>query len=184
MKKQTALTALFLAFSLAAQAQLFFTRDAKVQFNSDTPLEKIEAVNKSGTAVFDTKTGQMEWKVLIKSFLFERALMQEHFNENYMESNRYPSATFKGTLLRLADMDYKTGAVNKVRAKGTLTIHGVSKEIEVPGTITVGEGTLRFQSSFSLSPADFNIDIPGVVRDKIAKGIAVKVDATLSPMNK
>ncbi|MBK6933273.1 MAG: YceI family protein [Saprospirales bacterium] len=184
MQKRTILAAFLLAFGLTAQAQRFFTRDAKVQFNSETPLEKIEAVNKSGTAVFDAKTGQMEWKVLIKSFLFERALMQEHFNENYMESNRYPSATFKGALMQPADMDYKIPSVNKVRVKGALTIHGVSKDIEVPGTITIGESTLTFQSTFTLSPADFGIDIPGVVRDKIAKTIVVKVNATLSPMNK
>ncbi|MBL7866342.1 MAG: YceI family protein, partial [Cyclobacteriaceae bacterium] len=133
-----------LVFSLAstANAQRLFTRDAKIQFTSDTPMEKIEGVNKSGTAVLDTETGRMEWKVLIKNFIFEKALMQEHFNENYMESSTYPNATFKGALVSLSAVNFSKDGTYKVSVKGTMTIHGVSKEITVPGTITVKNGTV------------------------------------------
>ena len=182
MKKLFLLALLFFAFGTAVQAQRFFTRDAKIQFNSDTPMEKIEGVNKSGTAVIDTKTGRMEWKVLVKNFLFEKALMQEHFNENYMESSKFPNATFKGSIADLSAVNFGKDGAYKVTVKGTMTIHGVSKEIEVPGTITVKNGTLLISSNFSVACADYGIQIPSVVRDNIAKEIAVIIDATLSPM--
>lgn len=182
MKKLILLALFALSLGYTVQAQRFFTRDAKVQFNSDTPMEKIEGVNKSGTAVIDTKTGRMEWKVLSKNFLFEKALMQEHFNENYMESSKYPNATFKGDIVDLAAVNFAKDGAYKVRVKGTMTIHGVSKEIEVPGTITVKNGNLEVSSSFSVACADYDIAIPSVVRDSIAKEIAVSVEATLNPM--
>lgn len=182
MKKFILFSAAFLAFAAPAFAQKFFTRDAKIQFNSDAPMEKIEAVNKSGTAVVDVQTGKMEWKVLIKNFIFEKALMQEHFNENYMESSKFPSATFKGAITDLSSVNFgKDGSYN-VKAKGTMEIHGVKKEVEVPGTITVKGSAVSVKSNFIASVADYNIDIPGVVRDKIAKEINVTVDAALNPM--
>lgn len=182
MKKRILLGLLYCALALSTSAQRYFTRDAKVQFNSDAPMEKIEAVNKSGTAVIDTKTGKMEWKVLIKGFLFEKALMQEHFNENYMESGKYPNAIFKGELTDLSGVHFDKDGTYKVKAKGTIEIHGVKKDIEVPGTIIVSGGSVRINANFILACADFNIQIPGVVRDKIAKEVAIKIDAALNPM--
>ena len=173
---------LFCALAAPASAQRFFTRDAKIQFNSDAPMEKIEAINKSGTAVIDTKTGKMEWKVLIKGFLFEKALMQEHFNENYLESGKYPNAIFKGEISNLGDVHFDKDGTYKVKTKGTLEIHGVKKDIEVPGVITVSGGSVKISANFLIACADFNIQIPGVVRDKIAKEVAVKIDAALNPM--
>lgn len=182
MKKFILLCAALGTLTVPAIAQKFFTRDARVQFNSDTPMEKIEAVNKSGTAVMDIQTGKMEWKVLIKNFIFEKALMQEHFNENYMESSKIPSATFKGAVSDLSSVNFGKDGTYKVKAKGTMEIHGVKKEVEIPGTITVKGGSLNIKSNFTAAVADYNIDIPGVVRDKIAKEINVTVDATLNPM--
>lgn len=182
MKNLILLSAALWMLALPASAQKFFTRDAKVQFNSDAPMEKIEAVNKSGTAILDTKTGKMEWKVLIKNFIFEKALMQEHFNENYMESSKFPNATFKGELSDLNNVNFDKDGTYKVKAKGTMEIHGVKKEIEIPGSVTVGGGSVTVKSDFLLACADYNIQIPGVVRDKIAKEIKVAVNAVLSPM--
>ena len=182
MKKVLFFVLFALAFGTTVQAQRFFTRDAKVQFNSDTPMEKIEGVNKSGTAVIDTQTGRMEWKVLIKNFIFEKALMQEHFNENYMESTKFSDAKFKGSIADLDAINFSKDGVNKVVAKGTMTIHGVSKAVEVPGTITVKNGTLSISSNFTVACADYDIQIPNVVHDNIAKEIAVAIEATLNPM--
>lgn len=182
MKKLWLLAAVSLVCATATFAQRYFTRDAKIQFNSDTPMEKIEAVNKSGTAVLDIANGRMEWKVLIKNFIFEKALMQEHFNENYMESTKFPNATFKGELVSPDAVNFTKDGTYKVKTKGTMMIHGVQKEIEVPGTITVSKGMVSIQSDFVLAVADYNIAIPSVVREKIAKEIAVAVTATLDPM--
>ncbi|TNE50717.1 MAG: YceI family protein [Bacteroidetes bacterium] len=184
MKNLILVTGLLLTLSQMASAQRYFTRDARVQFNSDTPVEKIEAINKSGTAVLDTETGRMEWKVLIKNFVFEKALMQEHFNENYMESTTYPNATFKGNIANVSKVNFAKGGSYAVTAKGKMTIHGVTKEIEVPGTIIVGDGTVKVHSDFKVACADYDISIPGVVREKIAQEIAVSVDATLDPMKR
>ena len=182
MKKLMLFSVLLWTLTAPASGQRFFTRDARVHFSSDAPVEKNEAINKSGTAVIDTKTGNMEWKVLIKNFIFEKALMQEHFNENYMESTKYPSSTFKGSLSDPTSVNFSKDGTYPVKAKGTLEIHGVKKEIEVPGSITVSGGTLKINSTFIIACADFNIQIPGVVRDKIAKEINVSVDATLNPL--
>ncbi|MCS7037335.1 MAG: YceI family protein [Saprospiraceae bacterium] len=177
----------FVAASLllsAVSAQKFMTRDARISFLSETPLEKIEAINKSGSAVLDTETGRMEWKVLIRGFIFEKKLMQEHFNENYMESHKYPNAIFKGEIVNIKDINLaKDGAYN-VRAKGKMTIHGVERDIEVPGKITVAGGKLNVASDFKVACADYNISIPSVVRDNIAKEIAVRVEATLTPIHR
>jgi polyisoprenoid-binding protein YceI len=184
MKKLLFVVAALLVLSSTAFAQKYFTRDARIQFSSDTPMEKIEAVNKSGTAVLDTKTGRMEWKVLIKNFLFEKALMQEHFNENYMESSKFPNATFKGEIANLGDVNFTKDGKYNVRAKGKMNIHGVERDVEIPGTLTVSGSAVKVSSNFSVAVADYGISVPAVVRDNIAKEIKVGVEATLNPMDK
>jgi polyisoprenoid-binding protein YceI len=167
--------------SQGLDAQIFVTRDAKIKFNSDTPMEKIEAVNKSGTCVLDTKTGKMEWKVLIKGFLFEKALMQEHFNENYMESSKFPNATFKGEITNLSEINFVQDGKYNAKVKGKMTIHGVERDVDATGTVKVSKGTVEMLSNLVLKCADYNIAIPAVVKDNIAKEINVAVSAVLQP---
>jgi hypothetical protein len=164
-------SALFL-LAQAGQAQKFFTRDARIQFSSETPMEKIEGINKSGTCVLDAATGKMEWKVLIKGFLFEKALMQEHFNENYMDSDKYPKAVFKGKLVE--KIDYTKNGTYDVSATGDLTIHGVTKPRTLKGKLTVAEGTISINSEFDVALVDHNIEVPKMVFVKIAQVIKVK----------
>ena len=90
----------------SADAQKYFTRSGKISFYSDTPMEKIEAKNGSATSVLDTESGKMEFAVLIKGFQFAKSLMQDHFNENYMESSKYPKALFKGEISNIDDVDF------------------------------------------------------------------------------
>lgn len=173
---------LFVAiFTLQSFAQeLYFTRDGLVTFFSSTPVEDIEAVNNKLTAVLNAENGQVEFSALIKSFEFEKALMQEHFNENYMESNEFPKATFKGEIVDFSAQDLSSK--EKVVVKGTMTIHGVSKEIEETGTIVQdGQGNYHIKATFKVNPEDYEIEIPNTVREKIAKEIDVTVDATLAP---
>ncbi len=181
MKILSALAALLLLAG-PLTAQRFFTRDAKVYFEATSPLEKIEATTKSGTCVLDTQTGKMEWKVLIKGFQMEKALMQEHFNENYLESSKFPNAQFKGTITNLNEVNFKQDGKYTTQVKGQLTIHGVTKEVEIPGTIKVNGGIITLFSAFNIAAADYGISIPSVVRDKIAKEIKVSVEALLQPM--
>ncbi len=178
---------LWVALGLLAtvgNAQKFMTRDARISFLSEAPLEKIEAINKSGSAVLDAATGRMEWKVLIKNFIFEKKLMQEHFNENYMESDKFPNATFKGEIVGMKELDLTKDGSHDVLAKGKMTIHGVERDIEVPGKITVSGSKLNVKANFKVACADYNISIPSVVRDNIAKEIAVFVEAQLAPLTR
>ena len=186
IKKQILLFAALFALASSLSAQKFFTRDGKVKFDAtaESSPEQIEALSNTGTCVLDAATGKMQWAVLIKNFQFEKALMQEHFNENYMESTKYPNATFKGSITNLSDVNFAKDGTYKVTAKGTMTIHGVEQEISVPGTLTVGGGMVKVTADFVVKPADYKIDIPGVVRDNIAKEIAVTIDASLKPMGK
>ncbi|MEO6038613.1 MAG: YceI family protein, partial [Saprospiraceae bacterium] len=182
MKNLSLLAALFLLLAGPLAAQRFFTRDAKVYFDATSPLEKIEATTKSGTCVLDTKTGKMEWKVLIKGFQMEKALMQEHFNENYLESSKFPNAQFKGSIINLSEVNFTQDGKYAAKVKGQLTIHGVTKEVDVTGMVKVNGGAITIASAFQILAADYGISIPALVRDKIAKEIKVSVEALLQPM--
>ena len=172
--------------SLAAtvSAQNFFTRDGKVKFDATTPTspEKIEALSKTASCVLDAGSGKIQWAVLIKGFQFEKALMQEHFNENYLESGKFPKATFSGQITNLSEINLsKDGTYNAV-VSGKMTIHGVTKDITTNGALTVSDGKIKLNAGFSLVLADYSISIPSLVNDKVAKEAKILVDATLAPM--
>jgi polyisoprenoid-binding protein YceI len=176
------LVALF-AFTTTASAQKFFTRDGKVKFDATAPTspEKIDGLSNSVTAVLDASNGNFQWAVLVKGFQFEKSLMQEHFNENYMESGKYPKATFVGKITNLSEVNLaKDGTYNAIVA-GQMTMHGVTKDITANGALTVIGGNIKVNAGFNLSLADFNIDIPSLVSDKIAKEAKILVDALLVP---
>ena len=184
MQKFSFLFAAMMLTTLSLQAQKYFTREGKVSFFSDTPMEKIEAHNQQATAVVDLSNGNIEFAVLIKAFRFEKALMQEHFNENYMESTKYPKATFKGQVVDFAKIDLKKDGSVTLKVKGTLTIKDVTKNVETEGTFVVAKGALSAKSAFKIAVSDYNISIPKLVADKIAKTVDIKVDAALAPLNK
>lgn len=177
--------AMLLATTILATAQnKYFDKNCDVTFLSNTPLEKIEGRNNSAVSVLDISTGAMDFAVLNTAFEFHQALLQEHFNENYMESEKYPKATFKGTIKNLSSINFKADGSYPAEVSGTLSMHGVSKEIQVKGTIKVSGGVFQAQSSFSVKPEDYNIEIPSVVKDKIAKDISISVSANYLPYTK
>ena len=163
-------------------AQKYFTKTGQVSFYSDTPMEKIEAQTKSANCVLDGATGKIEFAVLIKSFQFEKALMQEHFNENYMESNKFPKSTFKGQIENYSSLDLTKNGKYNVKVKGQLTIHGVTKDVVTDGTIQIQNDKIDCQSTFEVAVADYGIVIPAVVKDNIAKNVKIKVMANLEPL--
>jgi len=183
MNKLIFASILSLLFSVSLPAQQYFSRNALVKFDATAPSspEEIKAVNRSGTAVLDVATGDMAWKVLIKNFLFEKSLMQEHFNENYLESGKFPNATFSGKIVNLSDVNFKKDGEYKVRTKGIMEMHGVKKDVEIPGTITVKDGKLQVKTNFSVACADYNVKIPGTVSDKVGKEVKISIDAPMEP---
>ena len=160
---------------MEANAQKHFTREGNIAFYSEAPLEKIEAHNNSATSVVDLGSGRMEFAVLIKAFQFEKALMQEHFNENYMESDDYPKSTFKGQIQNLEEIDFSKDGTYDATVNGQLTIHGVTKDVESKGTFTVKDGQISAIASFTVLVADYDIKIPAVVKDNIAKEVRIDV---------
>lgn len=159
---------------VAGYSQLYVTRTGFIGFYSKTPLEDIKAENNQVYAIIDGGKKNIAFTLLLKGFIFQKELMQEHFNENYAESDKYPKANFTGAYTGEVPLD-KDG-IYKVMVKGNLNLHNVSKAIEVPATIEVKNGHLVGQSDFKLKPEDFNISIPSLVRDKIDKEISVKVN--------
>ena len=184
MKKIISLFTIVVFFTINTSAQIFLTRNGKVTFFSQAPLENIEAVNNEVTSIFDSKKGEFAFVVLIKSFKFKKALMEEHFNENYMESNSFPKASFKGTIEDMSKIDFTKDGSYPVTVSGDLTIHGITKKVEAPGTITINGGVINASSKFNAKVKDYNIKIPSVVENKIAETVDVSVDCKYDPSKK
>lgn len=181
-KYPVALAALVL-FAGAVNAQTrYFTKTGKIDFYSKAPLEDIEAKNKTVTAVLDTKTGAVQFSVQMKGFEFEKELMQEHFNENYVESDKYPKAEFKGSVVNNSAVNYSKDGTYNATVKGKLTIHGVTKDVQAPATIKVGGGKIEASSTFNIQLSDYKISIPSVVKDKISNNIKISVNTSLEPL--
>jgi polyisoprenoid-binding protein YceI len=170
---------LFLTSVMPARAQLYSTSDGEVGFHSHTFLEDIDAVNKKVSAVIDPVKKNMAFSLLMKGFEFKRKLMQEHFNENYVESDKYPSSTFQGSFT--GDLNTAKDGAYPVIVKGSLMIHGVTKPVEAPGTLTVRNGSIIGTATFKLNPADYKIDIPFIVREKIEKENTIQVNIEFKP---
>jgi polyisoprenoid-binding protein YceI len=168
--------------STSAAAQKFITKNGSISFYSSTPVEDIEAHNNQVNAALDAKTGDFVFRVLIKSFKFEKALMQEHFNENYMESHKYPNATFQGKVTNLTAVDFSAAGSYEAVIEGKLTIHGVTNEIKETGTFTVGSDGIKGNAKFDVKVADYDIEIPKTVINNIAEVIEVTVDVDLKPL--
>ncbi|GGA99949.1 YceI family protein [Puia dinghuensis] len=159
---------------LTSVGQLYSTRTGFIGFYSKTAMEDIKAENNQVYAVVDAGKKNMAFAVLLKGFIFTKELMQEHFNENYVESDKYPKASFTGTYT--GDVPLNKDGSYQVTVKGNVTLHNVTKPIETSATIEVKNGHLLGQAQFHLRPEDFNITIPSLVRDKIDKDMLVKVN--------
>ncbi|TCD13012.1 YceI family protein [Pedobacter frigidisoli] len=163
---------------ISVKAQSYLSSNVKTSFFSSTPIEDIKAASNKTTAVLIAKTGEFAFLVSMKSFEFEKKLMQEHFNENYIESDKYPTASFKGNIQPNIDWS-KDGEYNVV-AKGILSVHGVSKPRTIATKISLKNGIATIASAFDVACVDHDIKIPTLVFTKIAKVISVKVNGTLT----
>jgi len=183
MKKLSGIVILLFIVTAWSTGQQYYSKTGRVTFVSDAPLEKIEAHNNNGYVVFDAATGNIEWSVLIKGFQFVKALMQDHFNENYMESQKFPKGIFKGTVTNMKDVHLDKDGDYTVDVKGQLTLHGVTKPFNPTGHVIVKNGVITSTSNFDIVVEDFDIEIPKVVKDNIAKTVKVSVVAELQKLN-
>jgi hypothetical protein len=183
MKKLILLVTIISVFANLSAQDKYFTKNGKILFKcTKSALEKIEATNKGTTCVLDTKTGNMQFAVLMKGFEFERALMQEHFNENYVESHKFPKGEFKGQLTNNNEIDYTKDGSYPAKVKGQLTIHGVTRQVETTGNVTVKSGKIIAAADFIIQLSDYNISIPSLVSDKVSNTVNINVDCNLEQL--
>jgi polyisoprenoid-binding protein YceI len=169
---------------LGSQAgqDLYVCKNVNVSLFSKAPLEDIAASSAKGTSVFNAATGDLAFSIPIRSFQFEKSLMQEHFNENYLESDKFPNAAFKGKLQEKIDVS-KNGTF-PVTATGVLDVHGVKQNRSINGNITVQKGVITLSSEFQVLCKDHRIEIPQLVFKKIAERIDLKVTGVYSAVKK
>lgn len=172
MKKTILILSVIMAYCTAT-AQKYMTRNGVISFYSKTPLEDIKATNNQVYAIIDAGNKNLAFTTLLKGFLFAKELMQQHFNEKYVESDKYPKASFTGSYE--GDVNLAKDGTYNTTVKGQLTLHGVTKPIEAPATLQVQNGKIIGKCDFKISPADYNISIPSLVKDKIAKQMDVSV---------
>lgn len=160
---------------------LFMTRNGQVSFFSKTPMENIEGTNNEVTSMIDTSKGDIVFAVLVKSFRFEKALMEEHFNENYLESTKFPKATFQGKFTNTQSINFTKDGTYTALVEGDLTMHGVKQHQTATGTITVTNGKISAVSTFTIKLADYKIERPSLVADKISETIEIRVNCQYEP---
>lgn len=170
----------FLMVGFNGDAQrLYKTTSAEVEFFSSAPVEDIQAVTNEGIGVISPDSGEISFLVQIKSLSFPKALMQEHFNENFMESDRYPTATFKGKVI--GGIDLSSRGISPIVLSGILNIHGVSKKREIPASLKITDNQIILNTNFDVACEDHNIRIPKILWKNIAEVVQVRVNANLKP---
>jgi len=167
-------------FALSPAGKVYLTHTGHIWFFAGTSMEDINADSYQVASNLNPSTGEMAYSVLIKGFQFRRALMQEHFNENYMESDKYPKSTFVGKISDINSVNFDKNGTYKVNVSGNLNIHGVTKTITAPGTLTVSADSVYARSTFKVALKDYNITIPSVVKDKISETVQIHVDVAYS----
>jgi hypothetical protein len=181
MKKLAALL-ITLAFSQVLTAQIYIAKTCEISFFSASPLEDIMAVNKACKPIINTATNDVQMKIAISAFQFEKPLMQEHFNENYMETEKFPNAIFKGKINE--KIDWTKDGEYKVTVTGKLMIHGVEKERTIDGIVKIKGQEITISGNFKVHIADHGIKVPSLYVQNIAEDVDVKLNAVLEPYKK
>ena len=175
--------ALLLSFgmTLVHGQDIQMTRTGRISFHAGTSLEDIDATNNEVTSIINKKSGEIVFNVLVKSFHLRRALMEEHFNENYMESDKYPKSIFNGKITNMTSVNFDQDGTYKVMVEGELTIHNVTRKILVPITLAISGGKISGTSNFKVDTEAYNIKIPGIVSNKISRVVDVAVECKYEP---
>jgi polyisoprenoid-binding protein YceI len=160
---------------IQSTAQKIYTKNGQLAFFSKAPLENISATSNEAMSVLNVATGEIQFSVLIRSFHFKKSLMEEHFNENYMESNKFPKAVFKGQVTDVSKVNFSADGSYVVTVSGNLTIHGITNPITTTGTINIKSGIPSANSTFKVKVADYKIAIPKIVKDNIAETVDITV---------
>jgi len=179
MKKIAGILLLLAALSIKGNAQIYMADSCRVVFFSAATIEDITATNTISKPIMNTSTGEIAIKINNQFFKFKKELMEEHFNEDYMETKKFQYTTFTGKVNEKVDYT-KDGSTN-VTVTGTMDMHGVKKDLTIPGTITVQNGKLFLKSVFNVKPADYSIKVPSLLGNNIAEQLQVTFTATMRP---
>ena len=157
--------------------QTYITRNGNISFYSHTALEDIKAQNNEAVSVLNASTGDIEFKVAVKSFHFIKTAMEEHFNnDDYMASEKYPKAGFKGNITNISAVNFSKDGTYGVSVSGSLTIRDVTKNISAPGTIIVKGGNITVSSTFTIKRKEYNVIGEAFVQKKIGEEIQITVN--------
>jgi polyisoprenoid-binding protein YceI len=152
---------------------MYVLETSRVTFFSDAPIEDINAENTKASSIFNSGNGDVAYSIPIREFQFAKSLMKEHFNERYMDSEKFPKSTFQG---KITGADMNSGETQNVKATGKLTIHGVTQMIDVPGTVEKKGDKLIMKSTFTVKLEDYKITIPQLMWQNIAEQVVVTLD--------
>ena len=170
-----------LLFSSHIFAQQYLSKEGDVSFFSEAPIENIEAVNNKATGVIDLRTGGFAFQIMIEDFVFPNSLMQEHFNESYMESEKFPNSTFTGVISDISALDLSKE--QSIDVSGNFLLHGINRQMNMTATISLKDKKLNISSQFDIVLDDFNIDIPKIMMYKIAEVINVNIEMNLQKLS-
>lgn len=168
--------ALLISIAFNINAQKYMTKTGKIKFESKTPLEDITAENRKVVSVLDATTGALEFSLLMKGFDFPNQMMEDHFNESYAESSKFPKATFKGKISDLTKVNFTKDGTYTAEIRGKLTIKNVTKDITTTATFVVKDGKITATTEMKVKPKDYNFNIPATAENKIAESLLVKID--------
>jgi len=180
--KRLLIPVFIILFALPSFGQRFITKTGNISFFSDAPLEKIEAKNDQVNCALDTQSGFFVVQVLMRSFVFEKALMQEHFNEEYVESDRYPTAVFKGKVQNMQQINFSKPGTYPAVIVGQMTIHGHTQQVKATGSFTISKDLINASAKFPIKLANYGISIPSIVAGKIADELEINTDFQLKPL--
>lgn len=172
---------MLISVSTAGQGK-YLTNNGYIRFYSHTVIEDITAENNKVASVIDASSGEVAIIVTMSAFEFEKKLMQEHFNENYVESEKFPKATFNGTIKNNSEVKYDSKGTYKVTVAGEMTIHGTTLPVSSEGSIVVTSSGIEAYTKFMLNPEDYNIKIPKVVRKNISEKMEITAELKYLPM--
>lgn len=171
---------LFTVINITTFAQTkYFTRNGVISFISDAPMEKIHGDNKQVNVILNPQTNEVAYKVVMKSFLFEKQAMTDHFNNDYLETDKLPNATFTGKIVD--KIDFTKNGTYDVTVEGKLTIHGVTHDVKQKGKLIIADGKMITKGTINILLSDYGVKVPNNYFKKINNNVVINIDATLTP---
>jgi polyisoprenoid-binding protein YceI len=177
------LAVLFSGIFTAVSAQKYITKTGKIEIFSETPVFVIDGVNKKVASILNIENGDVVASTLVRSFRFEEALVEEHFNENYLEPNKFPKSIFKGKIADFAKLDLTKNGTHDIKIEGKLTIHGQTREISEPAKLIVKDGVITASSEFDVSLENYGVEIERAYKHAIKDAVTLKLHFEYKPYN-